>query len=365
MICPLVCDQNCINYLFEKGQIISIVSVVFAVTISWFLIWKHLNYFNFPYFQSKIIIILMMSPFYAVISILSLEIANLAQYFELIRDIYLAFLLFTFFYLMFSYMAYDEELDKITDEKVYETMIQNEEYIEHLWPFNHCSRKYYLTTESKAKYFTYRCKKFVLQYCIIKPVFTLFLIVSQPFHSKLISSLELASEIIIVLSESFSLYYLILFYVALKKPLSPYKPLLKFLIIKITLFFTFWQSLVLSVFKKQIGECFEPDDIHFTDERIISSIENTLVCLEMFIMTIACIFAFSYVEFEKDQNTKGTLKKAISDNWKAFKHDFRLIKPKKFGYTPKVHHIELKERLNLSYEVDIKFEKMNVKQEYL
>jgi hypothetical protein len=63
---------------------------------------------------------------------------------------------------MFSYMAYDEELDKITDENVYETMIKNEEYIEHLCPFNYCSRKYYLTTVSKAKYFTYRCKKFVL-----------------------------------------------------------------------------------------------------------------------------------------------------------------------------------------------------------
>ncbi|CAD8158715.1 unnamed protein product [Paramecium pentaurelia] len=351
MICPLICDQNCINYLFEKGQIISIISVAFAVSIS-----CNINdvsflccYFNFIIRDRSIILFQ----------------KNLAQYFELIRDIYLAFLLFTFFYLMFSYMAYDEELDKITDEKVYETMIQNEEYIEHLWPFNHCSRKYYLTTVSKAKYFTYRCKKFVLQYCIIKPIFTFLLIFSQPFHSQFILNLELIFEIIIILSESFSLYYLILFYVALKKPLSPYKPLLKFLIIKITLFFTFWQSLVLSVFKKQIGDCFEPDDIHFTDERIISSIENTLVCLEMFIMTIACIFAFSYSEFMKEQNNKGTLKKAISDNWKAFKHDFRLIRPKKFGYTPKVHHIELQEKLFSSNEVDIHFEKMNVKQEYL
>jgi hypothetical protein len=89
----------------------------------------------------------------------------------------------------------------------------------------------------------------------------------------------------------------------------------------------------LSIFKHQIAECFEPDEIWFTDESIISSFENTLVCIEMFLMTLACIFAFSYRDFMRESNNNtGSMKKALSDNWKAFKHDFRLIKPKKFGY---------------------------------
>ena len=45
---------------------------------------------------------------------------------------------------------------------------------------------------------------------------------------------------IIMTSVSYSLYYLILFYYVLKKPLAPYRPLLKFLVVKVTLFFTFW-----------------------------------------------------------------------------------------------------------------------------
>jgi hypothetical protein len=45
---------------------------------------------------------------------------------------------------------------------------------------------------------------------------------------------------IVCISISLSLYYLVLFYNALKKPLAKFNPLLKFLTIKITLFFTFW-----------------------------------------------------------------------------------------------------------------------------
>ena len=53
---------------------------------------------------------------------------------------------------------------------------------------------------------------------------------------------------VIGISASYSLYYLVLFYHALSKPLAPYSPLLKFLTIKITLFFTFWQKIMITIF---------------------------------------------------------------------------------------------------------------------
>lgn len=91
---------------------------------------------------------------------------------------------------MFSYMAYDPETKTATDDRVYETMINNEEAIYHLWPFNYCTDRYLLTTyasspptpsKAKAKYFTYRCKKFVLQYFVLKPVLTIFIMALHPF----------------------------------------------------------------------------------------------------------------------------------------------------------------------------------------
>lgn len=49
-------------------------------------------------------------------------------------------------------------------------------------------------------------------------------------------------------SVTLSLYYLVLFYHALSKPLSPHRPLLKFLTVKTTLFFTFWLNFYRIIF---------------------------------------------------------------------------------------------------------------------
>lgn len=62
---------------------------------------------------------------------------------------------------------------------------------------------------------------------------------------------------VVAISASYSLYYLVLFYHALHKPLAPYSPLLKFLTIKITLFFTFWQKIMISIFEEQFFGCFD------------------------------------------------------------------------------------------------------------
>lgn len=78
---------------------------------------------------------------------------------------------------------------------------------------------------------------------------------------------------IVVISASYSLYYLVLFYHALRTPLAPYSPLLKFLTIKITLFFTFWQKMMISIFKDAILECFDQETINYNSNEIISSFE--------------------------------------------------------------------------------------------
>lgn len=52
----------------------------------------------------------------------------------------------------------------------------------------------------------------------------------------------------------------------------------------------------------------------------------------MLLMAIASTFAFSHKEYAKeDIKLYGQLTDALIDNWNAFQHDFRLIKPKKFG----------------------------------
>jgi len=128
-------------------------------------------------------------------------------------------------------------------------MCEYESEIHHLWPVNYCTRPYKLTNIAKAKYFTYRYKKFILQCFVLKPLIAILEIVGTLlFHdSSTWHSVESFLYLIIAISVSYSLYYLILFYYALKKPLAPYNPLMKFLVIKITLFFTFWQALMIGI----------------------------------------------------------------------------------------------------------------------
>lgn len=50
-----------------------------------------------------------MAPFYCFTSIASIVWPDYQAYFTLIRDVYEAILLFSFFYLIFAYLAYDFE----------------------------------------------------------------------------------------------------------------------------------------------------------------------------------------------------------------------------------------------------------------
>ena len=66
------------------------------------------------------------------------------------------------------------------DIKVYKVMVAHEKEVHHFWPFNLCQKAYQLTHWKKAKYFTYRCKKFVLQFLVIKLIASLIIYAILP-----------------------------------------------------------------------------------------------------------------------------------------------------------------------------------------
>ena len=152
--------------------------------------------------------------------------------------------------------------------KLYTTMIGHEKEVSHIFPFNMCQKPYQLTSWQKAKYFTYRCKKYILQFLVIKPMATILLYVLDLLISRdshLAEVIAAAIEWIVCFSISYALYYLVMFYHALKEPLAPYSPLLKFLTIKITLFFTFWQRVVIDMAKGPVLQCFDHTSPHFDE----------------------------------------------------------------------------------------------------
>lgn len=67
-----------------------------------------------------------------------------------------------------------------------------------------------------------------------------------------------------------------LFYNSLKTPLKPFHPDLKFVTINTTLFFTYWQKIVMVIFQNDIIACFDQDAPSF-------NIRKIMYCLEVYL----------------------------------------------------------------------------------
>jgi len=135
------------------------------------------------------------------------------------------------------------------------------------------------------------------------------------------------------LGVSVSLYFLVLFYQITVKELLPYKPLLKFSVIKGIVFFCYWQSVVIMGI---VGIGLVPSFRTWDHARIGTTIQNMLICLEMLIFASLHLFAFPYDiyqvgaqsqaplvhEFELNRGVKG-LRKGVKDsiNQKDMVHD--------------------------------------------
>merc|ERR1712224_1128666 len=101
-----------------------------------------------------------------------------------------------------------------------------------------------------------RCKFGVLQYVLLKPLCTIAEIVSHSFgvygDDKGYSFTEAYLYIAIITgtSQMIALFALVSFYQNTHKELSRFNPLPKFLCIKMVVFFTYWQGLILSTLLK-------------------------------------------------------------------------------------------------------------------
>jgi hypothetical protein len=94
--------------------------------------------------------------------------------------------------------------------------------------------------------FIRRCKQGGLQFVILKPILvavTFVLYSKQKYEDGNFSAKQgyLYVTIIYTISYSLALYALVLFYVACKDLLRPFKPVPKFIIIKSVVFLTYWQ----------------------------------------------------------------------------------------------------------------------------
>lgn len=201
------------------------------------LIVLHLTHWHMPKVQKYVVRIIWMVPMYSVESWLALRFHSLALYIETIRECYEAYVIFSFLYFLIALLGEETAIIAHLKEK-------SDSRGQHGWPLKYCVRSWVMGPE-----FLHHCKLGVLQYVMMKNLMALVIFILQNCRVYGEGYFRFDRGYIYVciinnLSQIWALYCLIKFYVAVKEELAPWSPLGKFMCVKLCVFFTWWQSIV-------------------------------------------------------------------------------------------------------------------------
>lgn len=283
------------DYTFHRlGLWLSAVFSIIAIAVSFFLIFMHATHYLKPFEQRHIIRILFMVPVYAAVSFLSFYYYNHSVYFEVLRDCYEAFAIASFFSLLCSYVAAD-----LHQQKIYFRSITPKNWV---WPmkyFQKCTggaEKGWLRKPRSGLTWFNVIWVSVFQYCFIRVFCTIVAVVTQAFDRYCLESLNPAfSHIWVMVIEAvavtIAMYCLIQFYIQLRMDIQHHKPLLKVAAIKLVIFLSFWQTILIS-FLTSSGAVKPNNKIQTPDLKV--GIPAMLLCIEMAFFAILHLWAFSW-----------------------------------------------------------------------
>jgi Organic solute transporter Ostalpha len=281
-------------------------SLLSIASSSWLIAQHQLN-MSWLSVQSKICAIIWMVPIYSVNSFLSLLFPKSSLYIDMLRDCYEAYVLYVFLSLMLSYLGADDREGQgyLNLVGYLETKVASPRLP---FPF---SKFYSGELPSGQKFLTF-CKFGTLQYCVVRPLTTLLAILLDLLGLYHEANFEprygyIYLMIVVNLSIAFAMVVLVAFYSTLKKKLSPYHPVGKFLCIKFVIFFAFWQSVIIALLVK-FGVIHDVDG--YSASNLARGLQDTLISGEMFIVSIAHLFTFSYKPFTSE-GQRGQLLSAV------------------------------------------------------
>lgn len=259
---------------------IALFFVLLSWVISFYLIYKHLKYYTQPEHQRYIVRLLCMVPLYGLYSVLSLIFHRHQIYFAIARDCYEAYALFMFFKLCVSYgggkEAIVDHFNSLPKMKL-------------TFPLN------FWKVQPSELFYTV-CKQGMLQYVLIRPVVSIWAAILQVFGAYGDGSLatDMGYFYAFVINNfcvMIALYIVVLFEQAAKELLHPYRPILKFLSVKMVIFLAFWQSIVIAYMAHMDWiprfNCLPAADV-------ATGLQNFLMCFEMCFVALLHIIAYPY-----------------------------------------------------------------------
>ncbi|KAK3816385.1 MAG: organic solute transporter Ostalpha-domain-containing protein, partial [Benniella sp.] len=287
------------------GWIVAGCFTLLATLISFVLIYRHLQYYTKANQQRYIVRMLLMVPIYAITSWFSFVYVHEAVYYDKIRILYEAFVIASFLILMLQYMG-----DSREDQK---RVLKRHKKTER-WLFPLCCLKY---NPSRPHFLQYM-KWGILQYVPLQILGTVLTIVleTQGYYCESSWSPKFGHVWILLLnfiSVSVATYFLIMFYFTVREELKEYSPFYKFMAVKLVVFFSFWQLVVVEglVYFGIIKET-----TYWSTANISVGINAVLIDIEMVFFALMHVKAFSYKPyFVMDYTQKTPIWKGLVDSF--------------------------------------------------
>lgn len=239
--------------------------------------------------QRLIVRILLLLPIYSLSSWIGLMSKTGGSFLDPIEEMYEAFVIYTFFTLLTNLLGGERNI-------VINAMGRPPK--PHLFPLNHILPK----VDISDPYTFLSIKRGIFQYVWIKPILSIIILFMQLTGTYQENYIGLKSGymwigILYNISITIALYDLALFWYCLYQDLAPYRPFPKFLCIKIIIFFSYWQGVLLAILV-WVGVI---HDVGFyTPNNVAQAIQNTLMCIEMLGFAVGHWYAFTYKEFASD-----------------------------------------------------------------
>ncbi|KAF8528401.1 DUF300-domain-containing protein [Hysterangium stoloniferum] len=228
-----------------------------------------------------------MIPIYAIASFISLFSLNAAFFIDAIRDVYEAFVIYVFFQLLIGYLGGERSLL---------ILLHGRPPVHPIFPLNLFKRE----LDASDPYTYLWLKRGILQYVQVKPILAAATIILKALGKFDEGNLKAGSGYLYIsiaynISIGVALYCLAMFWMVVNTDLKPFRPMPKFLCVKGILFFSFWQSFLISILVaadviQRLGPYTEPSYISL-------ALTDLLICLEMPLFAIAHMYAFSHTDY--------------------------------------------------------------------
>ncbi|XP_042326075.1 transmembrane protein 184C [Sceloporus undulatus] len=277
--------------IHTKAWFIAGIFLLMTIPISLWGILQHLVHYTQPELQKPIIRILWMVPIYSLDSWIALKYPNIAIYVDTCRECYEAYVIYNFMLFLSNYL--------INQYPNLVLIIEAKDQQKHLPPLCCCP------PWAMGEVLLFRCKLGVLQYTVVRPFTTIIALICElvGVYDEGNFSFKNAWTYLVIfnnISQLFAMYCLVLFYKVLRDELNPIRPVGKFLCVKMVVFVSFWQAVLIALLVK-IGIISEKRTWEWQSvEAVATGLQDFIICVEMFFAAIAHHYSFSYKPYVQE-----------------------------------------------------------------